>query len=45
MFPIKNMQGQPIGQFKNKIMFTKELLKTEEEKKEDGLVPIGNVMI
>lgn len=44
-FPIKNMQGQVVGQFKNKIMFTKELLKTEEEKKDEEVAPAGNVVI
>ena len=39
------MQGQPAGTIKVKIMFTTELLKTEEEKKDDEMVPAGNIAV
>ena len=39
------MNGQPVGQFKTKIMFTKELLKTEEEKKDEEMVPAGKIAL
>jgi hypothetical protein len=42
---MKNMQGKPAGTIKVKIMFTTELLKTEEEKKDDEMVPAGNIAV
>ena len=42
---MRNMQGQPAGTIKVKIMFTTELLKTEEEKKDDEMVPAGNIAV
>jgi len=40
---LKNMAGQDCGILKYKIIFTKELLKVEEEKKDDEMVPAGNL--
>mmetsp|Transcript_4026 Transcript_4026/g.5358 ORF Transcript_4026/g.5358 Transcript_4026/m.5358 type:complete len:152 (-) Transcript_4026:64-519(-) len=44
-FPVemKNGEGAVVGTLKAKIMFTKELLKTEEEKKQDEMVPAGSL--
>lgn len=44
-FPVemKNDQQQPVGTFKAKIMLSSELLKNEEEKKDDDMVPAGNL--
>ena len=35
--------GQPAGEFKVKIMLSAEQLKNEEEKKDDEMVPAGNL--
>ena len=40
---MKNDKGAKVGVLKLKIMFSKELLNKEEEKKED-LVPAGNLL-
>ena len=40
---LKNMAGQDCGKLRYKIFFTKELLKGEKEKKDDEMVPAGNL--
>ena len=40
---MNNQEGAAVGTLKAKIMFTKELLKTEEEKKQEEQVPAGNL--
>ena len=38
-----NDAGQAAGTFKVKIMLSSELLKNEEEKKDEEMVPAGNL--
>ena len=40
---MNNLEGSPVGTLKAKIMFSKELLKNEEEKKQEEQVPAGNL--
>lgn len=44
-FPVQmsNPDGAAVGTLKAKVMFSKELLKNEEEKKQEEQVPAGNL--